>query len=63
MATGDEVSTWSALDNGKDELLVESISITGYKISHLPELTGDFDQIAWSDDMKALGSRLGAQMP
>ena len=63
MATGDEVSTWSALNNGKDELLVESISITGYKISHLPELTRDFDQTAWSDDMKALGSRLGAQMP
>jgi len=63
MATGDEVSTWSALNNGKDELLVESISITGYKISHLPELTRGFDQTAWSDDMKALGSRLGAQMP
>ena len=62
MATGDELSTWSASANGKD-IVIESVAISGYKIAHLPELTRAFDQEAWSADMTALGSRLGAQMP
>lgn len=63
MATGDELTTWSESTNGKNELLIESVALSGYKISHLPELTGAFDQAAWTADMKAVGSRLGAQMP
>jgi hypothetical protein len=63
MATGDELSTWTSLDEDLQEVTIESVAISGYKISHLPELTLSFDQNVWSNDMKALGSRLGAQMP
>jgi hypothetical protein len=62
MATGDELTTWSVAANGKP-VIIESVSISGYKIAHLPELVKAFDQEAWSADMTALGSRLGAQMP
>ena len=62
LATGDEVSTWSVSTNGKP-INIESVAISGYKVAHLPELTGAFDQNAWTADMKILGSRLGAQMP
>ena len=63
LATGDEVSTWTTLDGKLQNLTIESVAISGYKISHLPELTGAFDQTAWTEAMQALGSRLGAQMP
>jgi len=63
LATGDEVSTWSVLSGKQKELLIESVAISGYKISHLAELTGAFDQTSWTDDMKSLGSSLGAQLP
>jgi hypothetical protein len=63
MATGDELSTWTVHTESGKELLIESVSISGHKVAHLPELTGAFDQKAWSADMKALGSRMGAQMP
>jgi len=62
MATGDELSTWSISATGK-ELTIESVALSGYKIAHLPELTLAFDQTVWNDHMRALGSRLGAQMP
>ena len=62
LATGDEVSTWSVAANGK-AIAIESVVISGYKVAHLPEMIRAFDQTAWADDMKILGSRLGAQMP
>jgi hypothetical protein len=62
LATGDEVSSWSVAANGKP-VVIESIAISGYKVAHLPEMSGAFDQTEWSADMQALGSRLGAQMP
>ncbi|MEC9375021.1 MAG: hypothetical protein VYA80_01465 [Pseudomonadota bacterium] len=63
MSTGDEVSTWTSLDGGIKTIEFESVAISGYKISHLPELTLAFDQSLWTEDMKALDSRLGALMP
>jgi hypothetical protein len=62
LATGDEVSTWSVAANSKP-VMIESIAISGYKVAHLPEMIGAFDQTEWAADMTALGSRLGAQMP
>ena len=62
MASGDELSTWSVVANGKP-VQIESIAISGYKVAHLPEMIRAFDQDAWATDMKAVGSRLGAQMP
>ncbi len=63
LATGDEVSTWTVLKGKADTLSIETVAISGHKVSHLPELTGAFDQSAWTKDMQAVGSRLGAQMP
>jgi len=62
LATGDEVSTWTESGIGQS-IRLETVSISGYKIAHLPEMIRAFDQEAWSTDMRALGSRLGAQMP
>lgn len=62
LATGDEVSTWTVTANNKPVTL-ESVVISGYKVAHLPEMIRGFDQDAWAEDMKTLGSRLGAQMP
>ncbi|MGI9308698.1 MAG: hypothetical protein ACR2P6_05520 [Gammaproteobacteria bacterium] len=63
MATGDELSTWSAIADGKGARTLSAVSISVYKVDHLPELTKAFDQEAWAAEMRELGSRLGATMP
>jgi hypothetical protein len=63
MATGDEISTWTVMAGGKDKRTLTSVSISGYKIAHLPELVKPFDMQAWDQAMRDVGSRLGATVP
>jgi len=63
MATGDEISSWTEIADGESERVLKSVSITGYKIAHLPELVKPFDMKAWDQAMRELGSRLGASVP
>ena len=63
MATGDEISTWTTIAGDKGERTISSVALSGYKVSHLPELVKDFDMDAWDKAMQELGSRLGAAVP
>jgi hypothetical protein len=63
MATGDEISTWTVMAGSKDQRTLTSVSISGYKIAHLPELVKSFDMEAWDKAMRDVGSRLGASVP
>jgi hypothetical protein len=63
MATGDEISTWTTMVDSEGERTLTSVSISGYKIAHLPELAKSFDMKAWDEAMRELGSRLGASVP
>lgn len=63
MATGDEISTWTTMVDSEGERTLTSVSISGYKIAHLPELAKPFDMKAWDQAMRELGSRLGASVP
>ena len=61
--TGDEISTWTTMADGKGMRTLTSVSISGYKIAHLPELVKPFEMKAWDAAMRELGSRLGASVP
>jgi hypothetical protein len=63
METGDEISTWTAIADGKGERVLSSVSLSGHKVSHLPELVKAFDMDEWDQAMRDLGSRLGAAVP
>ena len=63
MATGDEISTWSVIAGNKDKRTLTAVSISGYKIAHLPELVKPFDMQAWDKAMREVGSRMGASVP
>ena len=51
------------MTGGKDKRTLTSVSISGYKIAHLPELVKPFDMQAWDQAMRDVGSRLGATVP
>jgi hypothetical protein len=63
MASGDEISTWTVMSDGASSRTLSSVSFSGYKIAHLPELVKPFDMKAWDSAMQDLGSRLGASVP
>lgn len=63
MATGDEISTWTAIRGDKGERSISSVALSGYKVAHLPELVKAFDMDEWDQAMRDLGSRLGAAVP
>lgn len=63
MATGDEISTWTVIAGDKGSRELTTVAISGYKIAHLPELAKAFSMDGWDEDMRALGSRLGASVP
>jgi len=63
MASGDEISTWTQMRDDKSKRTLLSVSISGYKIAHLPELVKPFDMDAWDQAMRELGSRMGASVP
>jgi hypothetical protein len=63
MATGDEISTWTTIAGDKADRTISSVALSGYKVSHLPELVKAFDMDAWDKAMQEVGSRLGASVP
>lgn len=59
LATGDEVSTWTEMTGRKTEHELNSVSISVFKITHLPELTKAFSMEGWAADLEATGFSVG----